>query len=337
MVANKARAAVTERKPHMISYAQNFEDVILARALDNVEQGFYVDVGAAHPIDDSVTHHFSQLGWSGVNIEPDPHLFKVLAGERTRDINLPIVIGNPLTLGENTTLYVVANPGLSTISATTAREHESAGFDVTPIMVDVRPLADVLAEHVGSRDIHFIKIDVEGAELGVVETGDWSTHRPWIVVVETTVSNMTRAGNAVHPDSCTDEVDDYLVSRGYTPVYFDGLNRFFVADERSHLAEQIAIPPNVFDDFVRLSEFRCANARDAYQQQAENAEHRLIELGAENAELGAENAELGAEIRDAAERAREMREWAATLESEITRMLQSRRWRITHPSIRNKR
>ncbi len=327
MGANKARAAVTERKPHMISYAQNFEDVILARALDGVEQGFYVDVGAAHPIDDSVTHHFSQLGWSGVNIEPDPHLFKVLAGERARDINLPVVIGNPLTLGESTTLHVVANPGLSTINATTARKHESAGFDVTPILVDVRPLADVLAEHVGSRDIHFIKIDVEGAELGVIETGDWSTYRPWIAVIETTVSNMTRAGNAVHPDPRTDEIDDYMVSRSYTPVYFDGLNRFYVADERSHLAEQIAIPPNVFDDFIRLSEFRCANARDAYQQQAENAEHRLIEL----------NAELSRVTRDATEGEREMREWAATLESEITRMLQSRRWRITHPGIRNKR
>ncbi len=311
----------------MISYAQNFEDVILARALDGVEQGFYVDVGAAHPIDDSVTHHFSQLGWSGVNIEPDPLLFKALAGERTRDINLPIIIGNPSTLGERTTLYVVSNPGLSSISPATAREHESAGFDVTPILVDVRPLADVLAEHVESRDIHFMKIDVEGAELGVIETGDWSKYRPWIAVIETTVSNMTPAANVVHPDPCTDDVDDYMVSRGYTPVYFDGLNRFYVADERSHLAASIAIPPNVFDDFVRLSEFRCANARDAYQQQAENAEHRLIEL----------NAEISRVTRDAAEGEREMRAWATTLESEITRMLQSRRWRITHPGIRNKR
>ncbi len=334
MGANEASAAVTERKPRMISYAQNFEDVILARALDGVEQGFYVDVGAAHPIDDSVTHHFSQLGWSGVNIEPDPRLFKVLAAARTRDINLPIVIGNPLTLGESITLHVVANPGLSTISATTAREHESAGFDVTPILVDVRPLADVLAEHVGSRDIHFIKIDVEGAELGVIETGDWSTYRPWIAVIETTVSNMTSAGNVVHLDPRTNEVDDYMVSRGYTPVYFDGLNHFYIADERSHLAEQIAIPPNVFDDFVRLSEFRCTNARDAYQQQAENAEHRLIDAEHRLIEL---NTKISRVTRDAAEGEREMRAWAATLESEITRMLQSRRWRITHPGIRDKR
>ena len=34
-----------------ISYAQNYEDVILWRALRDVEHGFYVDVGAADPED----------------------------------------------------------------------------------------------------------------------------------------------------------------------------------------------------------------------------------------------------------------------------------------------
>jgi hypothetical protein len=34
------------------SYAQNFEDVMLRRALKNVVHGFYVDVGAQDPIVD---------------------------------------------------------------------------------------------------------------------------------------------------------------------------------------------------------------------------------------------------------------------------------------------
>ena len=32
-----------------VSYAQNGEDVVLWRALSHVENGFYVDVGAADP------------------------------------------------------------------------------------------------------------------------------------------------------------------------------------------------------------------------------------------------------------------------------------------------
>ena len=37
------------------SYAQNFEDVMLWRALKHVQKGTYVDVGAQHPVIDSVS------------------------------------------------------------------------------------------------------------------------------------------------------------------------------------------------------------------------------------------------------------------------------------------
>jgi hypothetical protein len=42
----------------MISYAQNFEDVMIARLFDAGYRGFYVDIGAAHPDFLSVTRHF---------------------------------------------------------------------------------------------------------------------------------------------------------------------------------------------------------------------------------------------------------------------------------------
>jgi hypothetical protein len=38
------------------SYAQNFEDVMLWRALGHVAQGFYIDLGAHDPVIDSVSH-----------------------------------------------------------------------------------------------------------------------------------------------------------------------------------------------------------------------------------------------------------------------------------------
>ena len=63
---------MTERAEPMISYAQNFEDVILWRALRDVPNGFYIDIGAGHPVADSVTMHFYEHGWRGINVEPDP-------------------------------------------------------------------------------------------------------------------------------------------------------------------------------------------------------------------------------------------------------------------------
>lgn len=54
----------------MISYAQNGEDVILNRLFPPEYKGFYVDAGAAHPDVHSVTRHFYERGWRGINIEP---------------------------------------------------------------------------------------------------------------------------------------------------------------------------------------------------------------------------------------------------------------------------
>ena len=47
----------------LISYAQNFEDVMRWRALKDVKNGFYIDIGAQDPIVDSVSLFFFERGW----------------------------------------------------------------------------------------------------------------------------------------------------------------------------------------------------------------------------------------------------------------------------------
>src|ERR1700737_1473289 len=78
----------------MISYAQNFEDVMIARLFDDTHRGFYVDVGAAPPNFLSVTRHFYDRGWSGVNVEPTFRFYPLLCEDRPRHINLQCAIGN---------------------------------------------------------------------------------------------------------------------------------------------------------------------------------------------------------------------------------------------------
>jgi hypothetical protein len=55
-----------------ISYAQNYEDVMLWRALKDVSNGFWIDIGAAHPRDLSVTLAFSERGWRAS--QPPPQI-----------------------------------------------------------------------------------------------------------------------------------------------------------------------------------------------------------------------------------------------------------------------
>src|SRR5947208_10141555 len=81
-------------RPPMLSYAQNAEDVVLERVFADLEEGFYVDVGASAPVDDSVTFHFYDRGWRGVNVEPDPQDYEQLAALRPRDANLRAAVGS---------------------------------------------------------------------------------------------------------------------------------------------------------------------------------------------------------------------------------------------------
>ena len=97
-----------------ISYAQNHEDVMLYRALREVKEGFYIDVGAQDPVIDSVTKAFYERGWRGINIEPNEEYFRKLQDDRPHDINLLTAVGRePGAIS----FYEVAHTGLSTTSA----------------------------------------------------------------------------------------------------------------------------------------------------------------------------------------------------------------------------
>src|SRR5438045_7152882 len=73
--------------PHPpLSYAQRFEDFHLWRALGDVQNGFYVDVGAGHPVYDNVSFLFYLAGWRGISVEPNPALAALERAVRPRDV-----------------------------------------------------------------------------------------------------------------------------------------------------------------------------------------------------------------------------------------------------------
>jgi FkbM family methyltransferase len=223
-----------------VTYAQNFEDVMLWRALQGVPGGFYIDVGAADPEEDSVSRVFYDHDWHGVNIEPSPDHFAVLAAARPRDINLCCLVG--AEPGEMD-LYNIPDTGLSTVKRDFANRQAADGRPLEVIGVAVRTLADICREY-APPDIHFLKIDVEGAEEDALRGADFITYRPWIVVVEAT-RPMSQEENWQSWDPLLTEAD-------YQFVWFDGLNRFYLAAERADaLRHAFRTPPNVFDGWIR--------------------------------------------------------------------------------------
>ena len=221
----------------IISYAQNFEDVMLWRALKHVEHGFYVDVGAQHPVVDSVSLAFYEHGWKGVHIEPVSSYANLLREHRPDEVVIQAAIGAKQGI---LTFFELPETGLSTADRELAYRHKEEGFRVHEVIVPCLTLAEALSPFIG-RDIHWLKIDVEGYERQVLE-GWGSEIKPWVVVIESTL-----------PLTQTESYQDWerlILGLGYKFAYFDGLNRFFVASEHADLLSAFRFGPTVFDDFA---------------------------------------------------------------------------------------
>jgi len=271
-----------------ISYAQNFEDVMLWRALGHVPGGFYIDVGAQDPVHDSVSLAFYEAGWRGVHVEPVPEYARRLEEARPDERVVSALLRRER---EPMMFYSIADTGMSTGDPQIAAQHLRAGFSVSTLLVDSMPLSEVL-DSVGDRPIHWLKVDVEGMERTVLESWGDSPARPWVVVVESTRPNSV--------ETTHHEWDHIVVGLGYEFVYFDGLNRFYVSREHPELKAAFATPPNYFDDFSVTRYSFAARAPAIRLQEAEIAQQLAQQLAHQRAEQLSELAQAAAEQAQAA-------------------------------------
>jgi len=290
-----------------ISYAQNNEDVMLYRALREVKEGFYIDVGAQDPVIDSVTKAFYERGWRGINIEPNEEYFRKLQDDRPHDINMLTAVGCELGA---ISFYEVVHTGLSTTNAVYARGHAEAGHEVHLRNVACTTL-DKICTDCGVETVHFLKIDVEGSERAVLEGFSFETVRPWIVVLEATEPNSTREVSA--------EWEHLLVGRRYRFVYFDGLNRFYIAAEHADLARHFSCPPNPFDQFVGYHLWWARGKLELAQAAERNAQvntlnHVLAEAESLRNDITERDRQIDSLRKTTAERDQQLGEYVRQLE-----------------------
>lgn len=317
-----------------ISYAQNLEDVLLWRALGHIKNGFYIDVGANDPVDHSVTKAFYDAGWSGINIEPLPAFHQQFEQQRPRDINLAIAAG--ASDGSLTLFDVPSVNGWASPDRAVADAHRADGFEVAELTVPVRTLAGVCANYVKG-DIHFLKVDVEGFEGEVLRGMDFERWRPWVLVIEATMPNSRITNHETW--------EALVTSRRYRYAYFDGLNRYYVAEEHAELAQALSVPPNVFDDYIThhldkawrateraeaaivLAEDRVARA-DANRWEAEKRGDREFQRAQDALHHGAA---LQQHIEHVAAEHARAEAWGRDLEQRLVATLNSTSWKVTRP------
>lgn len=166
------------------SFSQEGEDMVLSRIFNDKNTGFYVDVGAHHPMRFSNTYSFYKRGWQGINIEPNPDSFHLFTKYRPRDINLNCGIARNKGHLE---YYMFDEPALNTFDGEVLKSRilNTAYKHTQTLNVEVSPLVDVLKQHVPNDfKIDFLSIDVEGLDLEVIKSNDWAKYRPSLVLVE---------------------------------------------------------------------------------------------------------------------------------------------------------
>ena len=293
----------------MISYSQNFEDILLYRVFREKKEGLYVDVGAFDPMIDSVTKHFYDLGWNGINIEPAKEQFLKFVEERPKDINLNIAISNKE--GELELLVPLMGKGCASLSENNIEElkETETGKTITENIlrekVKVQTLNQVLEIHARNKTIDFLKIDVEGLEKQVLEGLDLQTYKPTILLIEAT-------------KPCTqipshDEWEYLVLNADYKFVYFDGLNRWYIHQTNFDLLKKhFDIPVNVFDDYIKFS------------LNEHNLKEQNYNLELENNNLKEQNYNLELENNN-------LKEQNYNLSSQLHSLSNSVSWKITEP------
>ena len=271
----------------MLSYARNAEDVVLARAFGAQPSGFYIDVGAGDPESGSVTRHFYEREWSGINVEPSPRGHALLRAARPRDLNLPVTLaGHP-----------------------PADREDPAGGDV-----EVTTLAELCARHVTGA-VDFLRIDASGAEDAVIQGGDWTRFRPRVVLV------LTARAGPVDPSPAPGEAR--LLAANYRFALFDGLNRFYARGEDAPLLSRLAAPANVHDDWAphryvsRLAELERSVAE--LEARLAAAETAAVSFRTHAAQLEAHWAEAQRYALDTRDHFERCQAWARVLHAKVRR------------------
>jgi FkbM family methyltransferase len=214
-----------------VSYAQNGEDVLLHRVFGGQETGFYVDVGAYHPVIGSITKAFYDRGWSGINIEPGS-VFAELMEARPRDVNLQMAVLDHA--GEVAFVEDDADRGMS---------HVLEGCAGATLMVPCDTLETIVRNHSRGRPIDFVKVDAEGAEDAIVRSTDWRALRPRVLLLEATRPWSSALANQ--------DWEPVLFQHGYIRAYFDGINCFYIPEEeQAALQRHFQVPVNVLDRAV---------------------------------------------------------------------------------------
>jgi FkbM family methyltransferase len=187
------------------SYAQNGEDAVINVLTKKTKNGVYVDVGGFHPVQYSNTYSLYKRGWKGIVVEPNPRAKSLFSFFRPKDDFVHSGVGSKQG---SLTYFNFSDPAYNTFDETQAEESKKRVNLVHTSSVPITTLKKILNDRNISK-IDVLSIDVEGMDLDVLRSHDWTISTN-IIVVESSEFDIISPSN--------DPMYVFLRSKGYELV-----------------------------------------------------------------------------------------------------------------------
>lgn len=211
----------------MTFYSQDGQDKYIADLLQNKREGVFVDIGAYDGVTFSNTLVFEkELGWTGICVEPNPVAFEKLAEERN------CICLNYCINDKEGTFKFLAVKGwgvmLSGLLDFFDQKHldridrtiEEHGGSKSVIEIPALPMHEILRRN-SIKHVDYCNIDVEGGEMSVLKSIDFSAVTIKLFTIENNYS--------------TTVVSDFLKSHGYSLIGKVGADDVFELHSKRYM------------------------------------------------------------------------------------------------------
>jgi FkbM family methyltransferase len=197
------------------SYAMDGEDIAIDLFNQKKNNGFYVDIGAHHPIQRNNTHLLFNKGWKGINIDVNQFSIDLFNFLRPNDLNLQVAVSDKE--GDISFFYQKKFSQLNTTDKKIAEENFNGKFQERK--VKCQTIKNILDNSkYKNKKIDFLNIDVEGAEMKVLETLNFKIYDPSLICIEI-LGYRDLSLEKREIEIKNNRIFKFLVDRGYKKIW----------------------------------------------------------------------------------------------------------------------
>lgn len=196
------------------SYSQFGQDAFIMNKFFNIKSnGYFVDIGANHPINCNNTYLFEKRGWTGVAIDPQT-MFNELWIKNRQTKLLNYVIGDD----DKEINFVeggIENHGLSGVEGFNKLKDKRQNI----VKKNQKLLGTILIENNINR-IDLLSIDVEGYELTILNNIDFNKIDINVIVIENNIGFtwLPIIGKYIGSELGNNKIRRLLINNGYNQV-----------------------------------------------------------------------------------------------------------------------